>query len=230
MLRAFLLNALFVGTIFAADDWSLSGYAVNGFAVDLLHKNSTAENEVFSPFSIQLALGMALAGAQGETQKQMRTVLHDNREFAGGAFAALNQKSLDAMTNPAASSGKYGGDLITLTVANRIYGQTGFQFRPEYLQLLREKYGAPLEDLNFGANPAAAAHKINAWVEKQTRNRIRNLVDPGLLSDLTRLVLVNAIYLKAPWQDPFEKNSTKPGPFRIASGELVRVPMMSREA
>ncbi|PYJ86406.1 MAG: hypothetical protein DME22_05360 [Verrucomicrobia bacterium] len=58
--------------------------------------------------------------------------------------------------------------------------------------------------MDFISNPSGAAKSINDWVEDQTRQRIRNLIPAGALTKLTRLVLVNAIYLKAPWAEPFQ--------------------------
>ena len=74
-------------------------------------------------------------------------------------------------------------------MANRLFGQQGYDFRPAYLTLLRETFGAPLEILDFVKNPAAASKDINAWVKKQTRERIRNLIPADALNKETRLVL-----------------------------------------
>ena len=75
--------------------------------------------------------------------------------------------------------------------------------------------------------PSEARVLINDWVEQQTHDRIEDLIPEGLLDELTRLVLVNAIYLKAPWETPFEKQLTAPGPFHRADGTTVDVDMMS---
>jgi serine protease inhibitor len=106
-------------------------------------------------------------------------------------------------------------DPLVLTVANRLFGQSGYEFRQSFLSLLKDSYAAPFEALDFKKEPAPAARHINAWVESQTRERIRNLISETALDELTRLVLVNAIYLKAPWFKPFQTSATKPGPFYV---------------
>ena len=94
------------------------------------------------------------------------------------------------------------------------------------MELLKNSYAAPFETLNFKNDPAAAARHINAWVEEQTRQRIRDLVPEPALTRLTRLLLVNAVYLKTPWANPFEIEATKPGSFFVNGTSEVQVPMM----
>jgi serpin B len=120
-------------------------------------------------------------------------------------------------------------DPVTLIVANRLFGQAGYDFRESFLELVSDNYGAPFEPLDFSQNPASATQHINGWVEGQTRQRIRNLIPGGALNNLTRLVLVNAIYLKAPWSDGFRETATRLLPFQLAGGELVAVPTMIGE-
>jgi serpin B len=102
-------------------------------------------------------------------------------------------------------------------------------FRPAYLKLLKDNFDAPLEPLDFTKDPAGAANYINGWVAKQTRERIRNLIPPNALDKDTRLVLANAIYLKAPWAEEFKQNATQPAPFHLLGGQSADVPMMTRQ-
>ena len=191
--------------------------STGALALDLLRKAVPAgENSVISPYSIQSALVMAYAGAAGGTQGQMKKTLH----YGPGAvdsFSAL-RKEIEA-TPPRDGE---------LEVADRLFGQDGYPFRPEFLGLLKSKFSAPLEVVDFEKDPPAAARLINAWVEKQTRKRIKNLVPESALDRLTRLVLVNAIYLKAQWAQAFDPALTKPGTFHLAGGKTTEVPMMSR--
>ncbi len=210
--------------------------AVNALGVELLQKVVSPEsNSSLSPYSIQTALVMTFAGAEGETREQMAQVLHFPESGAVGAFAAL-QKEIDAMTarteELAEKAKKSGGpsDPIALTVANRLFGQTGYEFRPAYLALLKNELGAPFEELNFLKAPDKARKHINAWVEKQTRDRIKDLLPDGSISRETGLVLVNALYLKAPWASEFEKSATAPQPFVLADGKKVDVATMQKVA
>ena len=100
-------------------------------------------------------------------------------------------------------------------------------FWAEVLALVRDNYDAPFEPLDFVKNPLDATKHINVWVEDQTRQRIRDLIPNGALDRLTRLVLVNAIYLKAPWADEFSESATVPRPFHVMGGEPVDVPTMT---
>jgi len=120
-------------------------------------------------------------------------------------------------------------DPLTIAVANRLFGQTGYDFRPQFLSLLEDRYEAPFEALDFVHNAAGATKQIDDWVEAQTRNRIRNLVPDGALNELTRLVIVNAIYLKAPWAKEFPAESTRPGAFHLTGGKTADVPMMATQ-
>jgi serpin B len=146
------------------------------------------------------------------------------------AFAAL-QKSLEEMAAQTAKiakeSKKQGGpsEPITISVANRLFPQTGYEFRKEFFELVQEHFGAEPEPLDFRQSPAEAAKRINNWVEKQTQNRIRDLI-PSALDVATRLVLANAIYLKAPWSSEFSDGQTKPQGFHVKGGNPVNVPTM----
>ena len=229
MLAAFPLEA--------ADPASTAALAINNLAIDLLvHAAKPQENTALSPYSIQMALAMTYAGAEGETRRQMAKVLHyppDDPKVLS-AFSALHDALSDLSKRTekiAAQSKKSGGpsEPITLTMANRLFGQQGYEFRQTYLKLLKDTFDAPLEILDFRQNPSGATSHINGWVAKQTRDRIRNLIPPNALSKDTRLVLANAIYLKAPWAEEFKQNLTQPHPFHLSGGQSVEVPMMMRQ-
>jgi len=228
---------LAASSLSAADSAKTAASAINDLGIDLLvHAAKPQQNTTLSPYSIQIALAMTYAGAQGDTREQMAKVLHypPNDPNVSRSFAAL-QNALAELTKRtaelAAESKKSGGpsEPITLTVANRLFGQQGYDFRPDYLTLLKETFGAPLETLDFVKSPGGAAKHINAWVAKQTRERIRNLILDKALNTDTRLVLANAVYLKAPWEKEFNESATQPKPFHLASGESANVPMMMRQ-
>ena len=101
---------------------------------------------------------------------------------------------------------------------------------PAYLEALASRFGAGLRLVDYVAATEAARKLINGWVDDQTEQRIPELLAPGILTTDTRLTLVNAIYLKAPWQTPFSLDATKPGAFTLADGTTVDVPMMQTGA
>jgi len=229
------LAALCAATSMRAADPSLAATATNESGVDLYRRLATGDgNLCLSPYSIENALAMTFAGADGKTHEEMARVLHfsTNDDALHGSFGAL-QHQLEEMAAKSAKqiadSKERGGaqQPIVITIANRLFAQKGYDFREKFLALVKERYGAPLEPLDFGRDAAGATQRINSWVEEQTRNRIRDLIPPGALDASTRLALVNAIYLKAPWAKPFLKASTTPQPFHVHGSESVNVPTMN---
>jgi serpin B len=218
----------------AADDIAPAATAINTLGVDLLARTAPADNALLSPYSIQSALAMTYAGAAGVTREEMATALHYPADDAQlhTAFAALRKSLAVVVTNSVArvARGQRGGDPISINIANRLFGQVGYQFRPEFQALVKEKYVAPFEALDFKRDASAATRHINQWVAEQTRDRIRDLIPAGTLHELTRLVLVNAIHLKAPWASEFSASNTKPEPFHVRGFTPVDVPTMLTRA
>jgi serpin B len=117
---------------------------------------------------------------------------------------------------------------FTLSTANALWAQKGYPWRPEYKKLVTDAYSAGLFDVDFLSASEEARGTINAWVEKETRDKIKNLLPQGSVTRDTRLVLTNAIYFKGDWQDPFKKEQTKDLPFTTADGKKVDAPLMHR--
>jgi len=194
---------------------------INEFALDLYGRLSPKKgNLFFSPYGISTALTMTYAGARGETARQMRDVLAfrigDDRLHAGCANLSA---SLEADPKTAG---------YELTIANALWGQRGYGFQSAFLALNRKHYGAGLKSVDFVRNAEGARKEINGWVEKKTRDRIKDLIPAGVLSPLTRLVLTNAIYFKGDWAAKFKESRTKDGIFQVSAAEKVTVPMMKQ--
>lgn len=211
--------------------------AINQLGLDLLPKAGRSDaNLLLSPFSIQSALAMTYAGAADQTREEMRRVLHyaPDESALHESFNDL-RRALDEITRASAKRaaasrpGGGPGDPISLTIANRLFGEEGYEFREPFLALTRDVYYAPFQAMSFSGNPEVARKDINAWVEDRTRQRIRDLIPPDGVNRETRLVLVNAIYLKAPWAEPFAATSTSPAPFHARGGPTVNVPTMRRQ-
>jgi serpin B len=213
---------------------SIAVNAINALGLDLLRQTATTTgNALLSPYSIQLAMAMTCAGADGETRAEMVRVLHypPDESQVDHSFAALQTELAGIMARQAAQAmtmQKYGvtNQPLTLTTANRLFGQSGYQFRPAFLDLLKDTYLAPFEPVDFVHDATGVTTRINAWVEQQTRDRIQDLIPADALSPITRLVLVNAIYLKAPWQEPFKQAATQPLPFQVPDVSTASVPTM----
>ena len=187
-----------------ADKNVISG--INEFAVDLYRSLDSHEGNIFfSPFSISAALAMTYAGARGETQTQMATTLRFPQDpvKVHSTFAALNQRFNDGDT-----ARRY-----QLSVANALWGEKSIDFRGDFVETLRTSYGANLNRLDFSNAPDESRLKINAWVEKQTRDKIHDLLTAGSITNRDRLVLTNAIYFKGDWENQFKKSLSALAPF-----------------
>ena len=230
-----VFGALLIGMAHGATNFDLAAKATNDLAVDLHRQLATGnENLCISPYSIETALAMTFAGADGDTRTEMARVLHLGND--AGAFASFSalQHSLEEMSAKTAElvkqSKKFGGptEPITLNIANRLFAQTGYAFRETFLSLVKQNFGGAFEPVDFVANPPAVTQHINKWVADQTHERIRDLIPGGALDKTTRLVLANALYLKAPWASEFSANATQPEPFFVRGGAPVDVPMMRK--
>ncbi len=193
------------------------------FALDLYHFLAAKPGNLFySPYSISVALAMTYAGARSDTASQMAQTMHfdlpqDRLHPAFNAYSLDLEARADAVTE---------GTPFELSVANSLWGQQGFSFLPEFLDLLAEHYGAGMRLVDYTADPEGARQAINQWVAEETRDRIQDLIPQGAIDALTRLVLANAIYFKTAWMHPFETEATAPAPFYRLDGTSVEVPMM----
>jgi serpin B len=198
----------------------------NTFAFNLYQalKESDGKNMFFSPYSISLALAMTYAGARDTTAQQMadtlRYVLPQDR-----LHPAFNNLDEVLATRGQGAKGKDGKG-FRLNIVNAIWGQKGYQFLAQYLDLLAENYGAGMRLMDFIGAPDASRQIINKWVSDQTEGRIKDLIPVGAIDSITRLVLTNAIYFNAAWANQFEKSATQPDIFHLADGSDVKVPTM----
>jgi serpin B len=199
----------------------------NTFAFDLYARLRAREgNLFFSPYSISSALAMACAGARGETETQMISVLHlpKDREHATAEFAALN-KSL----NGTGEERPY-----QLNVANALWGalrgETGAGFLPDFIKAVQTGYDGEIKELDFGQAPDQSRLTINQWVEQKTAEKIKGLLPAGSILPSTLLVLTNAIYFKGTWVRSFDEKLTQPSDFMVTKDRKVTAPLMTQEA
>jgi len=198
--------------------------ASNCFGFDLYQKLRVSEgNLAFSPASISLALSMTYGGAKGETATEMANVMHlpADAEAVHGGWATVLSAWAKAPSSPDGGAPQY-----EIAVANRLFGEKGYTFEKPFLTLNQERYGAPLELLDFATAHEKQRLHINSWVKEQTRERIVDLIPPRGITADTRLVLTNALYFKAAWRSPFTKDATAEDTFTTAKGQKVKVPMM----
>lgn len=199
------------------------------FGTDLyrvLAEEAGEGNLVFSPASIVTALVMTYAGAAGTTAEEMAATLH-----LGLEGEALHQafNSLDSILESRSWQGKDadGKDVgVLVRTANSLWAQKDLTFQQPFLDTLALNYGAGVRLVDYKAEAEKARRAINDWVAQQTEDKIPDLIPEGTLDALTRLVLVNAVYLDATWAYQFDKAATMDGPFTTLAGETVTTPMM----
>jgi serpin B len=197
------------------------------FGADLYAVLATGdENLVVSPASIVLALAMAYAGADGTTAEEMGAALHFDLddETLHGAFNAL-----DAIFESRSFEGPED-DGVLVGTANSLWGQQGLPFEEVFLDTLAVNYGAGMRLVDFVTAAEEARVGINEWVAGETNDKITDLIPAGALGALTRLVLVNAVYLDATWASQFDPDSTFDGSFYPMDGAEVTVPLMTQSA
>uniref|UniRef100_A0A1I8IHN3 SERPIN domain-containing protein n=1 Tax=Macrostomum lignano TaxID=282301 RepID=A0A1I8IHN3_9PLAT len=200
---------------------SLTESAVR-FAWSLLNQvieQHKSENVFLSPASVQVALAMTLAGAKTETEAELSQALHLSQlksphSDMGRLISALN-------------SGRQG---VKLAVANRLFAERSFAIEAEFSAAPWPRATEPNWAVWTSSSSAKAAREaINQWVEQQTSSKIRELLARGSLDTNSRFVLVNAIYFKGDWMDPFDRDDTYDGQFESVPGSQSPVRMMQNK-
>ncbi len=185
--------------------------SIEAFNADLYAKLESQKGNVFySAASIEYALAMTAAGAKGQTATEMQNTLHLGNAATTGpsAKAFMTTWSTPQPNGP------------TLAIANRLWGQQGYAFQPDYLQNTKAWYGADLGQLDFKKAPDASRKTINDWVSEKTNKKIPDLLPADAITPSTRLVLTNAVYFKGTWRTKFDPKTTAPAPFKTASGNI----------
>jgi serpin B len=204
-------------------DAAATATANTAFACDLyplLCKGD--DNAFYSPFSISTALAMTWAGARGQTEQQMAKALH-----IGLTQEKLHAAMFDLL---ARLNGPPGAKKpFQLSIANALWGQTGFEIQPAFLDVTKVNYGAEMQLLDFAGGPDVPCQVINGWVAARTQDKIKDLLGPTDLRRDTRLVLTNAIYFKSSWLVPFNAVATQTAPFTLLGGKKVSAPMMNQD-
>jgi serpin B len=196
---------------------------INAFGLELYQKLKNQDaNLFFSPYSISVALSMTCAGARGKTRDQIAQALHSrvDGECLAPELGSLNRDLADSDRNGA----------VELKLANGLWVQKGYDFNSDYLNFMKNSYGASPNELDFKGDPASARSAINKWVALETRDKIRELIAEGTLDPQTRFVLTNAVYFKGKWNSEFGKELTKDAPFTSLDGKKTLIPMMHRTA
>lgn len=160
---------------------------------------------------------MCYAGAKNETAQQLKDLLSLS-SLSDEQILELNQKYLTNVNN------NLGSDVI-INTANKIYPNVGFDVKQTFLDVVAKHFHGEVQQLNY-SNAGESAATINKWVAEKTREKIKDLVSADSLNDLTRLVLVNAIYFKGNWLNKFDSKLTEKKDFTDIDGKVSKVDMM----
>ena len=180
---------------------------------------------VMSPTSIAAALAMARAGATGSTASQMDDVLRANGWGDLGSGIGSLEQILNGY-NATWDDDEGTSHALSLNMVNRAFGQDGWTIKESFLDRIGSAFGAGLALVDYAGDPDAARDTINAWVARQTHDRIKKLLGPADVTTATRLALVNAIYMKANWAHEFDPDRTVKRPFATSIDTSVKVPTM----
>lgn len=179
-------------------------------------KKQHSENIFISPASLAIALNIVYNGAGGETQEAIAKTL----ELQGTNLQEINQANAElkaSLNNP--------DPKVQLSIANSLWTKESIPFKPEFLQLIQNFYQAEVKNLNF-SNPTAPS-MINNWVNQSTNGKINKIVD--VIEPKTVFLMLNAIYFKGNWTEPFPTEATQLGPFTLLDGTQKQHPMMRHQ-
>jgi serpin B len=229
----------------ADDSLKIAVTANNAMAVDLyahVLASSSGGNLLTSPISASFALTMTYAGAVGDTATEMAHALHFDPSVGTAIFDGQNALSQvlaargASALSTAQKNAQYGTQPAPLTtdydlhIVNSVWGEKTYTWEQPFLATLAQSYGTGVyqEDFVHAFEPARLA--INRWVSEETKDKINDLLPMGTLDPTTRMVLVNAMHLKFPWDSPFLPANTASGDFSLAGGTSVQASFMHQTA
>ena len=194
----------------------------NEFTLDL-YKNLAGKDDgnlFMSPSSVMVVMAMVHAGARRNTESQMKKVLKLERLEGTGIHA-----SFEGFIRSLKTENKN----FTLTMANKLYPHVDKTILDEYLRMVEKHFLTETTPLDYTSNPEGSRIEINKWAEDETKGKIKDLIAPGVITDLTALVVVNAIYFKGDWADKFDAKVTSKQPFHVTASKTLQVDMMFKK-
>ena len=196
------------------------------FSLSLLKQLSASgtpsSNILVSPSSLSIALSMLELGARGDTETQIARALD-----SGNLTAQQQAAGWSALSTELALAGASDG--ISVQSANSVWLQKGLAMDPTFMSSLSRYFASGVWQVDFASDPAGAIDALNRWVAQETHGHITTLFAPGAITNQTALILANAVYFKAAWQQPFS-GTTSAGSFHLPSGTTTSVPYLRTPA
>lgn len=178
-----------------------------------LQKSKPGTNALISPLGVASALSMVYNGAAAETKEGMDKVLG----YKDVLLQDINNTQKQYLTVFASPDPK-----VQVDIANSLWARSGVEFKPEFLSRIQDVYGAKPTVMDFQSPDAPK--QINAWVAQATREKIREMVKT--IPEDTVMFLLNAVYFKGLWKQPFDPKNTEEKDFTNFEGKKVPVSMM----
>ena len=199
-----------------AQDNSLKQSKSTDFSLRLFKHETidVSKNVLVSPFSAYEVLSLAANGAVGRTRTQMAQAL---------GFSADDLKSFNDRNHTVLQSLNNNKD-VRMEIANALFADLQSPFKPSFVELCQAVYAAESRSENFADR--ATVGKINSWCEEKTHGKIKEIISH--LTPAQKLVLINCVYFKGAWADPFTAGSTRPHDFKLLNGSVTSVPMMQK--
>ncbi|KAG3288790.1 serpin B9-like, transcript variant X4 [Ictidomys tridecemlineatus] len=194
------------------------------FAIQVLKmlcQDQPSQNVFFSPLSISSALAMVLL--------RLRSKLIVFSCFPSQALSLNTEEDIHKKFQMLLTQVNKPGSKYLLTTANRLFGEKTCDFLSTFKESCLQFYHVELELLSFAEATEESREHVNSWVSKETKGKIQVLLPPNSIDEQARLVLVNAIYFKGTWDEPFDKTCTCEMPFKINQKEEIPVQMMCQE-
>nr|XP_033327597.1 serine protease inhibitor 3/4-like isoform X4 [Megalopta genalis] len=219
ILVAFLIALAMGSPASRSDALRAVSQGTNDFSASLFQAvaQENPGNLIMSPLSAAVVLAMAAYGARGETEKQLKAVLHSPNP---DKLAMHGYEELITSLNSVKEN--------TLNLANKAFLNNKFSLKPTYQSLTENYFKSKTQLVDF-AQSAQAANEINSWVSDKTNNHIKDLIGSGDVDADTALVLVNAVYFKGLWKDKFDPAATQSLPFHVNGNTVKNVPTMHRQ-
>lgn len=192
-------------------------HGISDFSFSLYSAVPKSGDEFISPFSVSAALLLLMLGTDGTTKRQLTSSM-----FGGQTPRDVNL-GYKTLADKLATKTNNG---VILTLANKLFGSQIYTILDTYKDDGLRFYGSGIDLLDFALQPEQSRNIINNWVASHTRNKIRDMMPPGILDQYTLLVIANAIYFKGTWHTRFDPKDTERRNFHVGSTQ-TKVDMMN---